>query len=216
MTGLTINDFELLEDGKPQAIDRARVHRAPGMDARWPTGATPTRSATASRWRADPKYRVFVLYLDAWHVDFAGGHRVARADQRPAQPDDGAAGPVRGDDAVPRHQGPAARAVDAVDSGAAGEVPVLGHRQQEPAARRSWSSTLPAPRRSFRSGGSTRSMRISKRWSIGSACCATSARTSSSSPTRCPHRNRSSAPSPRTPTRERAHRRKSAPAPPAS
>ena len=26
---------------------------------------------------ADPKYRVFVLYLDAWHIDFAGGHRVA-------------------------------------------------------------------------------------------------------------------------------------------
>ena len=76
MTGLTINDFELLEDGKPQVIDRVEFIEHP----EWTPLADrrdPNSQREGFEMAADPKYRVFVLYLDAWHVDFAGGHRVA-------------------------------------------------------------------------------------------------------------------------------------------
>jgi VWFA-related protein len=76
VTGLTINDFELLEDGKPQVIDRLEFIEHPEwtplVDRR-----DPNSQREGFEMAADPKYRVFVLYLDAWHVDFAGGHRVA-------------------------------------------------------------------------------------------------------------------------------------------
>ena len=76
LTGLTINDFELLEDGKPQVIDRVEFIEHP----EWTPLAErrdPNSQREGFEMAADPKYRVFVLYLDAWHVDFAGGHRVA-------------------------------------------------------------------------------------------------------------------------------------------
>ena len=76
LTGLTINDFELLEDGKPQVIDRLDFIEHP----EWTPLAErrdPNSQRDGFEMAADPKYRVFVLYLDAWHVDFAGGHRVA-------------------------------------------------------------------------------------------------------------------------------------------
>ena len=76
ITGLTINDFELLEDGKPQVIDRVEFIEHP----EWTPLADrrdPNSQRDGFEMAADPKYRVFVLYLDAWHVDFAGGHRVA-------------------------------------------------------------------------------------------------------------------------------------------
>ena len=76
VTGLTINDFELLEDGKPQVIDRVEFIEHP----EWTPLADrrdPNSQREGFEMAADPKYRVFVLYLDAWHVDFAGGHRVA-------------------------------------------------------------------------------------------------------------------------------------------
>jgi len=76
LTGLTINDFELLEDGKPQVIDRVEFIEHP----EWTPLADrrdPNSQREGFEMAADPKYRVFVLYLDAWHVDFAGGHRVA-------------------------------------------------------------------------------------------------------------------------------------------
>ena len=76
VTGLTINDFELLEDGKPQVIDRLDFIEHP----EWTPLADrrdPNSQREGFEMAADPKYRVFVLYLDAWHVDFAGGHRVS-------------------------------------------------------------------------------------------------------------------------------------------
>jgi len=75
ITGLTAADFELLEDGKPQAIDRIEFIAHPEF-----TPLAERRDPNSQRdgfeMAADPKYRVFVLYLDAWHVDFSGGHRV--------------------------------------------------------------------------------------------------------------------------------------------
>ena len=76
ITGLTLNDFELLEDGKPQVIDRVEFIEHP----EWTPLADrrdPNSQREGFEMAADPKYRVFVLYLDAWHVDFAGGHRVS-------------------------------------------------------------------------------------------------------------------------------------------
>ena len=128
LTGLTINDFELLEDGKPQVIDRVDFIEHP----EWTPLAErrdPNSQREGFEMAADPKYRVFVLYLDAWHVDFAGGHRVALPIidllNRMMGPQDlfGVMTPYL------YHQGSAARAVDAVDSGAAGEVPILGNSQ---------------------------------------------------------------------------------------
>jgi VWFA-related protein len=76
ITGLAAEDFELLEDGKPQVIDRVEFINHP----EWTPLAErrdPNSQREGFEMAADPKYRVFVLYLDAWHVDFAGGHRVA-------------------------------------------------------------------------------------------------------------------------------------------
>jgi VWFA-related protein len=76
ITGLTIDDFELLEDGKPQVIDRLEFieHQewTPLAERR-----DPNSQRQGFEMAADPKYRLFVLYLDVYHVDFAGGHRVS-------------------------------------------------------------------------------------------------------------------------------------------
>lgn len=72
--GLSATDFELLEDGKPQTIDRIEfiAHQT------WtPLGERrdPNSQRAGLELARDPKYRVFVLYLDAFHVDFAGSSR---------------------------------------------------------------------------------------------------------------------------------------------
>lgn len=74
ITGLTADDFELLEDGKPQVIDSVEfIEHAPWT----PLGERrdPNSQRDGMELARDPKYRVFVLYLDAYHVDFAGSHR---------------------------------------------------------------------------------------------------------------------------------------------
>ena len=76
ITGLAAEDFELLEDGKPQVIDRVEFIDHP----EWTPLAErrdPNSQREGFEMAADPKYRVFVLYLDIYHVDFAGGHRVS-------------------------------------------------------------------------------------------------------------------------------------------
>ena len=75
ITGLTAADFELLEDGKPQEIDRLEfiehVAWTPLMERR-----DPNSQRDGFELARNPNYRVFVLYLDAYHVDFSGSHRV--------------------------------------------------------------------------------------------------------------------------------------------
>jgi VWFA-related protein len=76
LTGLTAADFELLEDGKGQTIDRVEFISHPA----WTPVAErrdPNSQRDGFNLARDPKYRVFVLYLDAFHVDFAGSHRVS-------------------------------------------------------------------------------------------------------------------------------------------
>jgi VWFA-related protein len=72
--GLAAEDFELLEDGKLQAIDRLEFIEHPPWT---PLGERrdPNSQREGLELARDPKYRVFVLYLDAFHVDFGGSHR---------------------------------------------------------------------------------------------------------------------------------------------
>ena len=127
VTGLTINDFELFEHGKPQVIDRVEFIEHPELTP-LAERRDPIRSARDSRWRRTQVPRLRALPRRLARRFLRRSPRGA-ADYRPAQPDDGAAGYVRSDDAVPHHQGPAARPVDVVDSGAAGEIPLLGYRE---------------------------------------------------------------------------------------
>ena len=71
--GLTADDFEILEDGKPQKVDAfdfVRVEPAMVESAR----RDPNSVGEANALAADPKNRVFVVYLDAYHVDYSGSH----------------------------------------------------------------------------------------------------------------------------------------------
>lgn len=77
IAGLTANDFELLEDGKPQVIDSLEFIDHP----QWTPDARrrdPNSQRGGLELARDAAYRVFVLYLDAFHVDFSGSNRVSR------------------------------------------------------------------------------------------------------------------------------------------
>jgi VWFA-related protein len=64
-------DFTVLEDGKPQAIDRFELVRfAPNpIDA---DRVDPSSVADSERQAADPHGRLFVVYLDTYHADRNG------------------------------------------------------------------------------------------------------------------------------------------------
>jgi VWFA-related protein len=76
---LAEGDFEVLEDGAPQKlasfehveITETRLTRAPGRE--------PNTVAEAREMAADPRNRVFVVFLDRYHTTIAGSHRMQRA-----------------------------------------------------------------------------------------------------------------------------------------
>jgi VWFA-related protein len=72
--GLAAADFELLEDGKVQTIDSIEFIDHPAFT---PLGERrdPNSQRDGFELARDPKYRVFVLYLDSFHVDFASSVR---------------------------------------------------------------------------------------------------------------------------------------------
>jgi VWFA-related protein len=74
---LAQTDFELLEDGVPQAIQTFEhvVVRGPGPDAfrREPTSVRESREMVESG-----RARLIVIFLDTYHVDYAGSHRMQR------------------------------------------------------------------------------------------------------------------------------------------
>lgn len=74
IAGLTAADFELLEDGKVQTIDAVEFIDHPAFT---PLGERrdPNSQRDGFELARDAKYRVFVLYLNAFHVDFGGSHR---------------------------------------------------------------------------------------------------------------------------------------------
>ena len=76
-TGLTAGDFELLEDGKPQTIETLEFIESPDPDAQRGSPRSEFAARAGSSSPRIPQYRVFVLYLDAFHVSLSGSHRAS-------------------------------------------------------------------------------------------------------------------------------------------
>jgi VWFA-related protein len=71
--GLKPEDFDVFEDGKPQKVenfDFVRVEPALTEAAR----LDPNTIGEARALAADPRNRLFIVYLDTYHVDVAGSH----------------------------------------------------------------------------------------------------------------------------------------------
>lgn len=75
--GLTAADFHVLEDGKPQAIESFEFVRVEGglpeETRRDPNSITEMRALAA-----DPRNRVFVVFLDTLHTQLEGSNRIQR------------------------------------------------------------------------------------------------------------------------------------------
>jgi VWFA-related protein len=71
--GLTADDFQVTEDGKPQHVEAFEFIRiepnAPDTERR-----DPNTKEDGEHDAADPKNRVFVVYLDLYHTTFVGAH----------------------------------------------------------------------------------------------------------------------------------------------
>jgi len=75
--GLTAKDFQVFEDGKPQAVESfefVRIAPNPADEER----RDPTSVADSERQAADPHNRLFVVYLDFFHTTLAGSHTIRR------------------------------------------------------------------------------------------------------------------------------------------
>jgi VWFA-related protein len=71
---LTAADFELLEDGVPQRIENFEIIRPRGP-APQSARAEPSTVAESRAMAAEPDSRLFVLFLDVWHVHIEGSFR---------------------------------------------------------------------------------------------------------------------------------------------
>lgn len=91
VTDLTLEDFELLEDGVRQAIDRVEYVSRPALNAAT-TRADPSSAEASRQAVAAARGHVFVLFLDAAHVSGFGskaiGEPLARLVDRIVGPDD--------------------------------------------------------------------------------------------------------------------------------
>jgi VWFA-related protein len=77
ITDLTADDFELLEDSKPQTVtqfERVALSTTTAREER----RDPVSADDGRRQAADPRRRVFVIFLDTWHTDFAGAVRARK------------------------------------------------------------------------------------------------------------------------------------------
>jgi VWFA-related protein len=77
LTDLTATDFELLEDGAAQTIETFEhvVVRAAGPQE---TRAEPDSQRQGNQMAQDPRARVFVIFLDTYHVTVTGSHNIRR------------------------------------------------------------------------------------------------------------------------------------------
>ena len=71
---LKAQDFELLEDGKLQQIETIEFVESPKFTPE-AGRRDPNSQRDGFELARNPQYRVFVLYLDAFHVTFGGSHR---------------------------------------------------------------------------------------------------------------------------------------------
>jgi VWFA-related protein len=74
---LTATDFELLEDGAPQSIETFEhvVVRAAGPQE---TRVEPDSQRQARQMAEDPRARIFVIFLDTYHVTVTGSHNIRK------------------------------------------------------------------------------------------------------------------------------------------
>lgn len=70
-------DFDLFEDGKPQQIETFEFIESPKFTPE-AERRDPNSQRDGFELARNPQYRVFVLYLDAFHVSFDGSHRTRR------------------------------------------------------------------------------------------------------------------------------------------
>jgi hypothetical protein len=76
VTDLRREDFELLEDSTPQTIDQfSPIEIRTGIVA--PTRSDPRTPEDGRQAATEPRARVFVLFLDALHVDGIASQRIA-------------------------------------------------------------------------------------------------------------------------------------------
>ncbi len=75
LTDLTEADFEVLEDGKPQKIENFELVQIAAATADANLRDPNTLGEMRNRL-ADPRARVFVLYLDTYHIDWFGAVRL--------------------------------------------------------------------------------------------------------------------------------------------
>ena len=75
--GLTAKDFQIFEDGKPQAIESVEFIR---IEPNTPEAMRrdPNTQEEGNKLAADPRNRVFVIFLDHFHSSLAGSYSVAR------------------------------------------------------------------------------------------------------------------------------------------
>ncbi len=81
VTDLTADDFEVLEDDVPQSLENFELVRARDATAS-PTLTGPTTAGSTreqAQMASDPAARVFVIYLDMWHVGLDGSYKSSDA-----------------------------------------------------------------------------------------------------------------------------------------
>ena len=74
---LTKADFQILEDGKPQAVESFEFIKVP-LSVSDAERRDPNTKEEGDRWAADAKSRVFVIYLDTAHVTMFGSYESRR------------------------------------------------------------------------------------------------------------------------------------------
>jgi VWFA-related protein len=74
ITDLSASDFELLEDGVPQRIENFEIIRPRGPAAQ-SAREEPSTVAESRAMATAPDARLFVLFLDIWHVHLEGSYR---------------------------------------------------------------------------------------------------------------------------------------------
>jgi VWFA-related protein len=75
---LTTEDFEVFEDGKPQKVETFEYINVPGNMPQ-ETRVEPESVRQGRALAEDPRARVFVIFLDTYHTDYAGSHRMQTA-----------------------------------------------------------------------------------------------------------------------------------------
>ncbi len=75
--GLTAKDFQILEDGKPQALEGFEFFR---IEPNTPEAQRhdPNTQEEGNRLAADPRNRVFVLFLDHYQASLSGSHAITQ------------------------------------------------------------------------------------------------------------------------------------------